>query len=66
MPADEWKVQFVKELADVNQNVLFIPDDNNGQFSSDKLGEILDYITTVWTIDSFSSSSTLKYCMWTL
>ena len=47
MPVDEWKEKFVKELTDVKQNVLFIPDDNNGQFSSDELSEILDYITTV-------------------
>ena len=47
MPVDEWKVNFVKELTDVKQNVLFIPDDNNGQFSSDELCEILNYITTV-------------------
>ena len=43
MPVDEWKVQFVKEMADVNQNVLVIPDDNNGEFSSDELCDSLNH-----------------------
>ena len=46
-PADEWKVKFVKELTDVKQNVLSIPDDPNGQFTPDELDDILNYITTV-------------------
>ena len=46
-PADEWKVQFVKELTDIKQNVLSIPDDQNGQFTLDELNEILNYVTTV-------------------
>ena len=35
--ADEWKVQFVNELTDVKQNVLYIPDDQNWQFSMLKI-----------------------------
>ena len=46
-PADEWKVQFVKELTDVKQNVLSIPDDQNGQFIPDEQDEILNYVTTI-------------------
>ena len=45
--ADEWKVQFVKELTNVKQNVLSIPDDQNGQFTPDELDKILNYVTTV-------------------
>ena len=46
-PADEWKVQLVKEITDVKQNVLCIRDDQNGQFTPDELDEILNYVTTV-------------------
>ena len=43
-PADEWKVQFIKELTDVKQTVLSILDDQKGQFTPD---ELLNYVTAV-------------------
>ena len=44
----------VKELTDVKQNVLSIPDDQNGQFTTEELDEILNYVTTVQTLWQFS------------
>ena len=46
-PEDEWKIPLVKELTDINQGVLFIPGDENGQFSAEELTEILEHVTTI-------------------
>jgi hypothetical protein len=46
-PEDEWKIPLVKELTDIHQGVLFVPDDDNGQFSEEELTEILEYVTTI-------------------
>ena len=46
-PDDQWKLQFVREITNVKQNVLTIEENENGQFSTEELGKILDYITTV-------------------
>ena len=46
-PDDQWKLQFVREITNVKQNVLTIEENENGQFSTEELGKILDYIMTV-------------------
>ena len=46
-PDDQWKLQFVREITNVKQNVLTIEENENGHFSNEELGDILDYITTV-------------------
>ena len=45
-PADEWKLNLVKEITNVRKNVLKLEEDENGQFTNDKLCNILDYITS--------------------
>ena len=44
---NEWKVAFVREITDVQKNVLNIEADENGQFTDDELREILNFVTTV-------------------
>ena len=46
-PEDKWKVQLVKEITNVKQNVLHLEENENGQFSNDELSEIVNYVTTV-------------------
>lgn len=46
-PDDQWKLQFVREITNVKQNMFKIEENEHGQFSTEELGEILDYITTV-------------------
>ena len=44
---DEWKIGIVRELTDVKQNVLFVQENDHGNFSNEEISEIIDYITTI-------------------
>ena len=44
---NEWKVQFVREITDVQKNVRNIESDENGHFTDDELRDILNFVTTV-------------------
>ena len=46
-PDDKWKVQLVKEITNVKQNVLNLEGNENGQFSNDELSDIVNYVTTI-------------------
>ena len=46
-PDDEWKIQFSREITNLKQNVLLLDDNENGQFTSEELSEILNYLSTV-------------------
>ena len=44
---DKWKIGYVRELTDVKQNVLFVQENENGNFSHEEISEIIDYISTI-------------------
>ena len=46
-PEDQWKIQLVKEITNVKQNVLYLEENENGQFTIEELSEIMNYVTTV-------------------
>jgi hypothetical protein len=46
-PEDEWKIEFAREITNLKQNVLLLDDNENGQFTSEELCDILNYLTTV-------------------
>ena len=44
---DRWKIRFVEEMTDLKQNVLFLEENDHGDFSLDEIGEIIAHISTV-------------------
>ena len=46
-PEDEWKIEFSREITNLKQNVLLLDDNENGQFTSEELSDILNNLTTV-------------------
>lgn len=44
---DNWKVDFVKELTGLKQNVLCLPENDHGQFTREEIDDLVTYITTV-------------------
>ena len=43
---DRWRVNLIKEIVDINQNVLDLNHENVDFFSSEQLNEILEYVST--------------------
>ena len=43
---DRWRVNLIKEIVNINQNVLDLNHDNVAFFTSEQLNEILDYVST--------------------
>ena len=43
---DRWRVNLIKEIVNINQNVLDLNHDNVPFFNSEQLNEILDYVST--------------------
>ena len=46
---DRWKIRFVEEMTNLKQNVLFLEENDHGDFSLDEISEIINHISTVWT-----------------
>ena len=44
---DDWKIEFVKEITNVKQNVLHVEGNDHGQFTTEELDELVNYLTTV-------------------
>ena len=44
---DSFKVNFMKESTGLKKNVLFIPENGHGQFTSEEIEDLLNCITTV-------------------
>ena len=44
---DEWKIEFVKEITNVKQNVLHVEGNDHGQFTTEELDELVSYLSTV-------------------
>ena len=43
-PDDAWKIDFVREITNVKQNVLEI---DQNQMTDEELSDIVDYLTTI-------------------
>ena len=43
---DAWKADFIKEIVNVKQNVLFIDDDSDAFLENEDLDFIIDYLST--------------------
>ena len=43
---DAWKADFIKEIVNVKQNVLFIDDDSDPFLENEDLDFIIDYLST--------------------
>ena len=41
-----WKADFIKEIVNVKQNVLFIDDDSDAFLENEDLDFIIDYLST--------------------
>ena len=44
---DRWKIRFVEEMTNLKQNVLFLEENDHGDFSLDEISEIIAHISTV-------------------
>ena len=44
---DKWKVDFVKEITNIKQNVLELENDDN-QLTTEELDDIINHLVTCW------------------
>ena len=44
--ADEWKVDFIKEIVNIKHKVLFLDEDGEEGFDNDDLEDIVDFLST--------------------
>ena len=52
MDEDRWRVDFVKEIVNLQYNVLVLNEDEQA-LDTDELNEILDFICTSWQFWTF-------------